>query len=99
MPDFSKLKFSAEWVSCVIYMLYLYSYRHELKMIGATSTQIRIKDDFELARATKYESRGGGGWAAVNQLSGDDQDQAESGSLLDNECFDDSNSTMRTAMS
>ena len=94
--------FIAEWVSCVIYMMYLYSYRHELKMIGAASTQIQIKDDFELARliaqSRKYErTQGGQGWAAVNQLSGDDQ--AESGSLLENDCFDDSSSTMRTALS
>jgi len=89
-----------EWVSCIIYMLYLYSYRHELKMIGASSTQIQIKEDFELARIVaqtrKYE-RNSAGWAAVNQLSGDDQ--AESGSLLENDCFDDSSSTMRTALS
>ena len=71
-------------------------------MIGAASTQIQIKDDFELARliaqSRKYErTQGGQGWAAVNQLSGDDQ--AESGSLLENDCFDDSSSTMRTALS
>lgn len=88
-----------EWVSCVIYMMYLYSYRHELKMICGSSTQLRIKETFELARlvaqSRKYERQGG--WAAVNQLSGDDQ--AESGSLLENDCFDDSSSTMRTALS
>ena len=68
-------------------------------MICGSSTQLRIKETFELARlvaqSRKYERQGG--WAAVNQLSGDDQ--AESGSLLENDCFDDSSSTMRTALS
>ena len=112
MFDYTATLFSAEWVSCAIYLMYFYSYRHELKMIGGSSTQILIKDDFELARlvqnSRKY-MRGNGGWAPLghaghtNSTDRDDEEEedehAESGSLLENECFERESGLSRNEMS
>ena len=76
-----------------------YSYRHELKMIGGSSTQILIKDDFELARLVQNSRKymRANGWAPLghaghtNSTDRDDEEEdehAESGSLLENECFE-----------
>jgi len=99
-----------EWVSCAIYLMYFYSYRHELKMIGGSSTQILIKDDFELARLVQNSRKymRANGWAPLghaghtNSTDRDDEEEdehAESGSLLENECFERESGLSRNEMS
>ena len=105
------IQFLAEWVSCAIYLMYFYSYRHELKMIGGSSTQILIKDDFELARLVQNSRKymRANGWAPLghaghtNSTDRDDEEEedehAESGSLLENECFERESGLSRNEMS
>ena len=104
------IQYLAEWVSCAIYLMYFYSYRHELKMIGGSSTQILIKDDFELARLVQNSRKymRANGWAPLghaghtNSADRDDEEEdehAESGSLLENECFERESGLSRNEMS
>lgn len=82
-----------EWVSCVVYLFYFYSYRHELKMISTSTTLIGIKDRYELAKLVhnnRMKNYSRAGWAPLDRgCSGEDDDEnAESGSLLENESFE-----------
>lgn len=75
----------SEWISCGIYLLYFYSYRHEVKLIARATTSIAIKSDMKFAsivtnNLTKYDRHG---WAPF-----DDQDNEGTGSLLSNESAD-----------
>jgi hypothetical protein len=40
----------AEWISCVIYLLYVYTYRHEVKLIGRCKTSIAIKQSMQFTQ-------------------------------------------------
>ena len=77
--------FSGEWISCGIYLLYFYSYRHEVKLIARATTSIAIKSDMKFAsivtnNLSKYDRHG---WAPF-----DEQDNEGTGSLLSNESAD-----------
>lgn len=39
-----------EWISCVIYLLYVYTYRHEVKLIGRSKTSIAIKQSMQFTQ-------------------------------------------------
>ena len=80
-------------------------------MIGGSSTQILIKDDFELARLVQNSRKymRANGWAPLghaghtNSTDRDDEEEedehAESGSLLENECFERESGLSRNEMS
>ena len=74
--------FSAEWISCGIYLLYVYTYRHEVKLIGRAGTAIAFKTEMAaiMAQNAKF---GRHGWAPF-----DDQDREGTGSLLSNDSAD-----------
>lgn len=73
----------SEWISCIIYLLYVYSYRHEVKLIGKATTTIEVKTEMKFStiisqNLPKYDRHG---WKPL-----DDNDNEEgSGSLLSNE--------------
>jgi len=71
-----------EWISCGIYLLYVYTYRHEVKLIGRAGTAIAFKTEMSAIVANNNKF-GRHGWAPF-----EDQDREGTGSLLSNDSAD-----------